>query len=134
MHIRNQFVAAMPFIVGIGIPIGVLLSGTALPIAYDLKGSVGELKSSVAGIQRQIEAEETQLRTLVSGKNEAETDPKLLLLRQGIPVAEGYSFAFVNGSIIVFPKTSEAEGKLIKSGYQKQEITPVISGYVLILK
>jgi hypothetical protein len=100
MHIRDQFVAAMPFIVGIGIPIGVLLSGTALPIAYDLKGSVGELKSTVADIQRRIEGEEAQLKTLVYGKNEAETDPKSLLLRQGIPVAEGYSFAFVNGAIV----------------------------------
>jgi hypothetical protein len=39
----------------------------------------------------------------------------------------------VKGSIVVFPKTPEAEGKLVKSGYRKQEITPVISGYVLIL-
>ncbi|PZR84588.1 MAG: hypothetical protein DLM68_12465 [Hyphomicrobiales bacterium] len=75
MAIRDQFVAAMPFIVGIGVPIGLLLSGTALPIAYDLKGSVGELKSSVANIQRQIDAEDIQLTTLVSGKNEAETEP-----------------------------------------------------------
>lgn len=75
MAIRDQFVAAMPFIVGIGVPIGLLLSGTALPIAYDLKGSVGELKSSVANIQRQIDAEDIQLKTLVSGKNEAETEP-----------------------------------------------------------
>jgi hypothetical protein len=133
MPIRDQFVAAMPFIAGIGIPIGVLLSGTALPIAYDLKGSVGELKSSAASIQRQLDAQDVQLRTLISEKIEAEIDPKSLLLRQGIPVAEGYSFAFVKGSIVVFPKTPEAEGKLVKSDYRKQEITPVISGYVLIL-
>jgi hypothetical protein len=68
MPIRDQFVAAMPFIVGIGVPIGVLLSGTALPIAYDLKGSLGELKSSVAGIQRQLDVQDVQLRTLVSGR------------------------------------------------------------------
>src|ERR1700730_11270841 len=61
MPIRDQFVAAMPFIAGIGIPIGVLLSGTALPIAYDLKGSVGELKSSAASIQRQLDAQDVQL-------------------------------------------------------------------------
>jgi hypothetical protein len=88
MPIRDQFVAAMPFIAGIGIPIGVLLSGTALPIAYDLKGSVGELKSSAASIQRQLDAQDVQLRTLISEKIEAEIDPKSLLLRQGIPVAE----------------------------------------------
>jgi hypothetical protein len=104
-----------------------------VPIAYDLKGSVGELKSSIAGIQKTIDIVEGQVKTLVLEKWNAETDPKALLTRQGIPVAEGYSFAYVNGSIVVFPTTAEAEGKLISVGYHKKELTPVISGYVVKL-
>jgi hypothetical protein len=130
MSMRDHFVSAMPYIIGVGIPIGGLLMASALPIAYDLKGSVGEMKSSLANIQKQIDSEEAQLKTLVSERGDSETDPKLILSRQGVPVEEGYSFAYVGQSVVVFPKTQAAEAKLVKSGYQRENLTPVIYGYV----
>jgi hypothetical protein len=141
MSVRGFFASAMPFMVGIGIPVGVLIGGAALPIAYDLKGAVGRVEATISDLEKsdrteldRINAkldEQRKLVELLAGRmHDTETDPMALLMRQGVTVDYAMAEAFVNGVAVVFPKNKEAEQRLIVFGYRKQELTPVISGYV----
>jgi hypothetical protein len=135
------FTKAMPFIVGIGVPIGVLIAGAALPIAWELKGSVGELKAALALLQngdqhafdeidKKFDSVNAKLDLVVGRAKEAETDPATLLARAGMSPSKGFGFAYVGGTFYIFPQTRDAENQLIKTGYHKEAISPVISGYV----
>lgn len=147
---------------GVGIPIACLLAGAALPVAYDLKGSVGELKGSLGGISQQVATSQKdierdiqnarteidrrmdgiekkmdrsieQVGSLIIRTREIETDPSTVLVRHGIAPDTAYGFAWVEGKAYLFPKTPDAEVRLLQAGYKKEQLSPVLYGYVSIV-
>ncbi len=152
MNIRSALERAMPYLIGIGVPIGVFLASVALPVAYDLKGIVGEMKGNQAefrmtvdtlfrdsekkheksfqDINQKLDALGKQIDLLVGRAKDSETDPNTLFARAGLSQNREFSFAVVEGKYYVFPKSTDAENRLINDGFHKEAITPVFSGYV----
>lgn len=131
----------LPIIGSIGIPVGICLAGVALPVAYDLKGSVGRLEANLTNLERSQESEFRRLNKKIDVENanivaisgrlkDRESDPAALMAKAGMVVEPDVTIVSVAGLPMTFPKNKEAEQRLKRYGYIRQEISPVISAYI----
>ena len=132
MSVRNTFVSAQPFIIGIGVPIAVLMAGLVLPIVYTqgrdiqkILDGLDVIKSDVSDLKKNVDAIDKRER-------QAETDPdKLVAKVLGVSadfVSIG-SVSIIDDKVVVFPKTSSDMKRLVDAGYSLKPVTPTISGY-----
>lgn len=110
-----------------------------------LAGTVASLSQDVGDIYRQIEtnavilAKVEQNMVTMGGRvgliqaqiKQAETDPRIVLERQGFFITESFGAAFINGQIYVFPMTAEGVKVLTDFGLTKHALSPVVSGFAI---
>ena len=116
----------------------VTVIAVALQAIWTQSSDLGGINVRLDGVERRLERVEAAV-TDVGGKIDqilqriqtAEADPIQLLVKSGIPAMPGFAATNVGGRMVLFPKTPEAESQLVSSGYEKQQLSPVIFGYVM---
>jgi hypothetical protein len=155
LNMRDQLKAAEPYLIGIGVPAVLAILVFGWGSLFALRGDVSELKGIQAemkeGLKNQIESAkqevvrevgqvrllvvtradelQKQLTPVVQRVKDIEADPSHLLLQAGIKVDSNFTVAWVEGTALFFPKTADAERKLVQAGYKKMRVNPAVEGY-----
>ena len=132
MTLGERFKAAEPFIIGIGLPIAILFCGAMLPIQFSQQSSISKIEVKVDALDKRVDGFSEKVDKLNDHLTETESDPaKVIAELLGVSPLNANigTVSWVNGKIIVFPKTGEAKTKLISSGYELTAISPTVSGF-----
>jgi len=129
MKARDIFVAAQPFVIGIGLPLAALV----LPITYMQGRDIQKLADGLDTIKSDIASMKGIVESLDKRERLAESDPELIMSKMlGVSAKElmvGPVF-YLNNKLVIFPRSSGDEKRLTDGGYTLTSVTPTISGYI----
>ena len=87
--------------------------------------------ASINAINRDIAKVKSNIVSIRERFAQAETDPRQVLARHGIYIAEQFAAAYIGGHIYIFPRTTSAMNILLTKGFKRERFTPVLAGFKL---
>ncbi len=127
--IRALLTAALPYAVGVGLPIVAIV----WPIQYSQGQTIQRLVDQVADMKSSVDKVVDKIEGLDKHVTQSESDPEKIMAKvMGISAGNVSlrTVSFIADRVVVFPKTEIDKELLTNSGWELKSITPTISGYV----
>lgn len=156
----DRLKAAEPYIIGIAVPLSVMMLCVIVPAQFSQQGTIASLSTKLDeadkkmdlrvalleksadlradtiikkldDVGKKIEWDENEIKTFEDRVSSLETDPKRLLERLGVAPEATFTAVAVRNELYVLPRTPETATLMASQGYEKRQISPMITGFVV---